>query len=101
MTTIEPIIASLGFGAGGTPGEYYYSQGMIRSQNGLVPGWKVTALIDDGTLTTLTIINWFGQQTVGTDFYVFGIDTNGKIYRSQNGTGTWSLYYTPLRTSYG
>jgi hypothetical protein len=74
---------------------------MTRSKDGIVPGWKITALIDDGSLTTLTLINWFGQQTVGSDFYVYGIDTAGRLYRSLNGSGTWSLLYTPARTSYG
>src|SRR5258706_8994064 len=75
---------------------------MTRSRNGMVPGWKTTAAIDNSTLASLTLMNWLTQSNgVGGSAYVYGIGTDGKIYQSLNGTGTWTLAYTPFNTVHG
>ena len=100
MLNIQPLTNFEGFGTG--PGEYFHSQGMIRSKNGIVPGWKVTAAIDDSSLAGLALMNWLTwSQGAAANPYVFGIQADGKIYRSQNGTGMWELAYTPFFTSHG
>ena len=61
MIQVQQIQDFNGFGSGGTPGEYFYSQGMSRSQFGITPNWSVTADADDSGLSNLALVNWFSQ----------------------------------------
>jgi len=89
-----------GFGSGDAFGEYFHSQGMARTLNGISPRWKTSNTANSDSLSGLALINWFTQETFG-NMYVFGIANDGKIYRSQYGYGTWELAHTPSESNQG
>jgi hypothetical protein len=91
MLKSEPINAFAGFGNGGRPGEYYFSQGMGKSRFGIMPQWQIVKLKDQTTLSGLGSPKWFAQR--GSDD--FCIDSNGLIYKSASGVGAWALDRTP------
>lgn len=61
MLKVEEIKNFKGFGSGGKPGEYFHSQGMAKSREGIRPGWAITSFVDEDTLSTLGLINWFTE----------------------------------------
>ena len=61
MIQVEPITQFDGFGTGLTQGEHFYSQGMSKSQFGIVPGWNIYGDQDEVSLTTLGLGNFFTQ----------------------------------------
>ncbi len=102
MIFIEPFKSFSGFGNGNYgSGEYVHSQGMNKSPNGIMPLWNVLSEIDSSTLSGLALLNWFAQATPLSSMYVFGVDANGIIYSSLNGTGTWQPLYSPAQTAKG
>ncbi len=101
MIKVEQIKSFSGFGSGGMPGEYFYSQGMNKSRFGLVPGWVIGEERSDTNLPTLNLGNFFTQGLVGGQSYVEMVDSNGSIYREQIGSGTYQLFYKPGETSSG
>jgi hypothetical protein len=112
MIQVEPIQNFNGFGSGrtlltsaqtqvGTPGEYFYSQGMTRSQFGIVPNWSIAKVKDNVDLTTLQLINFFTQGQFSSTNYVWAFDTQGNVYRSTAGLGDWTLHYKPSGSVHG
>jgi len=101
MLKVETFKNFNGFGTGGQPGEYFYSQGMNKSIHGIVPGWSISSDADSGGLSGLTKVNWFTQATPVSTMYVWAVADDGKIYRSQSGFGSWSLQQTPAETTFG
>ena len=99
----QPFGSFLGFGDGKAygQGEYYFSQGMRKSQNGIMPAWKVTSVVDNTTLTDLVLSNWFAQALIGSSQYTFHVDSNGNIFQNAAGIGSWALAYKPLVTTHG
>ncbi|MGE0126677.1 MAG: hypothetical protein AB7U82_01135 [Blastocatellales bacterium] len=96
MLKVETFKNFGGFGTGGQPGEYFYSQGMNKSQFGVVSGWKVAKVKDnaDSGMSSLSLINFFTQGNFGSTNYVYGFDASGNLYRSTLGLGNWSLERT-------
>ena len=98
---IQTIKDFEGFGSGGGRGEYYYSQGMKKSENGIKTGWK---LVDNGDsseddLPTLTdVIKTYVQGKYGSSKSMFGLDVDGNIYYSLSGITPFSLLYRPSIT---
>src|SRR2546423_11591235 len=84
-------------------GQYFYSQGMNKYQDSLIPGWLVASLIDDGSLSGLGLTKWFTQGTpiAGGNMYVFSVDDSGVIYKSLDGTGTPAAAHTSSKTTFG
>lgn len=101
MISVEPIQNLNGFGSGLTAGEYYYSQGMKRSQYGLTPFWKMAKQVDSASLSGLGIINWFSQGRVSDGDHVFGLDSNGKVYRAPTFSQSWAFLYKPFDAGSG
>lgn len=103
MLKLETFKANLGFGDGSKygAGEYYYSQGMRRSQHGLVPGWKVTEVVNNSTLTDLVLSTFYAQAYQGSSMYVYKVDNAGNIFQALNGTGSWALGYKPGVSTHG
>lgn len=99
MLKILPIKSFAGFGRGKSVGQYYYSEGLRRSDNGLVPGWSVQSLANSGTLTNLTLPKWFAQVTQGGEMRVFSVSDNGRIFKSVNGFGAPSEVRNPTASS--
>ncbi|SRR5579883_331901 len=101
MISVEPIQNFNGFGIGAQQGEYYYSQGMNRTQFGLTPNWlaidEVTAGSGGGQIVGLGLINWF-SATLNT---VFGHDANGIVYSAPTSNLAWANSYTPFHQSHG
>lgn len=104
MIQVVPIQNFNGFGNGkqlltsaqtqvGTPGEYFYSQGMSKSQFGIVPNWSIAKVKDNTDLSGMTLVNWFTQGKVSSN-YNFGFDSGGQIYKSTLGSGNWSSIRT-------
>lgn len=96
MLKIEPVIISEGFGDGSGygQGEYLFSSGMQKTQNGITPNWNVNAVVDNSTLTDLTApLRWITEASPGGTLATFGIDASGNIYE-WNGT-SWTLVYKP------
>lgn len=95
MIQIQPIQNFNGFGSGGMPGEYFYSQGMNKSRFGLVPGWTTGEQRSDSDLPTLGLGNFFSQGVLSGNSYVAMVDASGYIYREQIGFSSYSLFYRP------
>lgn len=94
MIKVQTIKNFAGFGSGGKPGEYYYSQGMRKTPFGIVPGWSATKVSDQTDLVTMVqAVRWFTQGKIGGTSYVAGLDSAGYIYRSQGGSSPWELFY--------
>jgi hypothetical protein len=104
MIQVLPIQNFNGFGNGkqlltvtqtqvGTPGEYFYSQGMSKSQFGIVPNWNIAKVKDNADLSGMTLVNWFTQGKVSAN-YDFAFDSGGQIYKSGLGLGNWSSIRT-------
>jgi hypothetical protein len=96
MINVDPIQAFDGFGTGAPTNpyaptkEYFYSQGMHRSQFGIVPGWNISADVDNSILTNLVNNNWFAQGNLGGTNYIYAFDSAGRLYRTQLGFTSWS-----------
>lgn len=106
MLKVQPFNNLIGFGNGERVGygEYEHSEGMRRTLHGLTPGWKANQVITDATLSGLTLINWFAQAQTNASSghaYVYSVADDGKIYRSLDGVGSWSLFHTPATTTFG
>lgn len=95
MINAEPIANFGGFGSGGSPSEYFYSQGMNKSRFGLVPGWNIAQGQTNSDLSTLGLINFFTQGLLNSVNNVVGVDENGYLYKSVGGTAPYSLFYKP------
>lgn len=95
MIQIQPIQNFNGFGSGGMPGEYFYSQGMTKSRFGLVPGWTTGEQRSDTDLPTLGLGNFFSQGVLSGNSYVVMVDASGYIYRNQIGFSSYALFYKP------
>jgi hypothetical protein len=71
---IETIKQFGGFGHGGKPDEYYYSQGMSKSRFGVSPGWKVelnaSHQVESAVLPALDLVRWFTQGKSASTTYV-------------------------------
>jgi hypothetical protein len=100
MIQVEPIINFNGFGKGAL-GEYFYSQGMNKSQFGLVPGWKIAEGQTDDDLDDLGLVNFFTQGRMDSASYVAMVDDAGSIYRSSAGTSPFALFYQPEEDTQG
>jgi hypothetical protein len=98
---VQEIRKFNGFGTGDAPGEYYYSQGMNRSQFGIMPGWSILADATSATVSMLGLVNWFTQGKVLGTSYVYAVDDSGDIYRTPVGSITWSFIYDPATDSQG
>lgn len=101
MIKVEQIKNFGGFGSGGLPGEYFHSQGMAKSREGIRPGRSITPLVDESTLTTLGLINWFTEGAPASSDYVFASDDTGDIYQSLGGSNTPTLLYRPGHATTG
>jgi hypothetical protein len=106
MLKVQSFNNLLGFGNGERfgYGEYEHSEGMRRSLHGLSPQWRANQAINDSTLSGLTLINCFAQAQTNASVghaYVYGVADDGKIYRSLDGVGAWSLFHTPATTTFG
>jgi hypothetical protein len=106
MFKVQSFNNLLGFGNGERfgYGEYEHSEGMRRSLHGLTPGWKVNEASNDSSLSGLGLVNCFAQAQTNAsagNTYVYSVDAAGKLYRSLNGTGTWTLFHTPGTTTFG
>lgn len=99
MIQIQPINKFNGFGEGKQVGEYFHSQGMMKSQNGIMPAWNITKRKDSTELSGLGLINAFAQGKDGSDLYAFAVDNSGDIFWKYI-TG-WLKLYTPGQTTYG
>ena len=101
MIRIQTIKSFLGFGDGIRKGEYYYSQGIGRSREGIKPSWGISKIIDSGTLGGLAVIKWFTQRKEADGkIYNFGVDKNGVIYKCEQLIGTWAAINSPV-SSFG
>jgi hypothetical protein len=101
MIQVEAIQNFNGFGSGDAQGEYFYSQGMNKSQFGIVPNWSIAKVKDNTDLSTLQLINFFTQGRFGVTDYVYAIDNQSRVYRSQLGLGNFSLQYQPSGSASG
>lgn len=92
-----------GFGDGSkySYGEYVHSQGMHKSLNGIMPLWNVLSETDSSSLSGLGLVPFFAQALQNGSIVVFAVDTNGVIYSSSNGTGTWQRVHNTAETSHG
>src|SRR5882724_3451809 len=101
MIQIEPIKNFNGFGSGavkltaantqaGAPGEYFYSQGMQRSQFGITAKLSIGIAATNATLGNLQTINWFSQGLFGANKYVYGFASDGRLYRASAGNIVWT-----------
>jgi hypothetical protein len=91
MLRQETIRKFRGFGDGNRIGEYFYSQGMNKSQFGIKPDWKIMASKDSASLAALTLITWFAQRAVTNgDIYNYGVGNTGKLFRVAQNTTTWA-----------
>lgn len=90
MLKSETIKNFNGFGSGGMPGEYLFSQGMSKSQFGITPKWTIGASADNSTLTNLTLTNWFTQGQFSSTSYVYGFASDGRLYRTPATGATWT-----------
>ena len=98
MISVEPIQNFNGFGTGSQDGEYFYSQGMCKTQFGLTPNWRAIDEVTAATLTGLGVINWFAANATT----VFGIDKTGLVYSANSAILSWANAYTPFGgTSHG
>ena len=95
MIKIETIQNFEGFGSGNNPGEYFHSQGMAKSHEGIRPGWGIASRVTSASLTTLGLLNWFTEGMPTSNNYVYGMDNSGDIFQSLNGTVTPTLLYRP------
>lgn len=96
MLKIEPSIISEGFGDGSGygQGEYLFSSGMKKSQNGLSPNWQVFSKVDNSTLPDLSFpLQWMAQAAPGGVSATFGIDGSGHIYKWDG--SNWTEFYKP------
>lgn len=114
MIQIEPIQSFNGFGNGkllttvsqtqvGNPGEYFYSQGMMRSLLGISTIGSVAKRADTTDLPTLGLVNFFTKGKISGDpfLYVNAIDSSGNIYSSQEGVLNYNLLYRSQNVSRG
>jgi hypothetical protein len=99
MIQVEPIINFGGFGTGQQAGEYFHSQGMMRSENGIKPAWSIASRKDSSEIAALGLINAFAQGKDGSTLYPFAVDASGDIFLKYV-TG-WLKLYTPGQTTYG
>src|ERR1019366_1055644 len=97
MISVEPIQNFNGFGTGSQDGEYFYSQGMCKTQFGLTPNWRAIDEVTAATLTGLGVINWFAANATT----VFGIDTNGIVYSANPVSLNWANAYAPFASPHG
>lgn len=84
-----------GFGQLGKTSEYFYSQNMKQSLNGISTGWKLSRISDndDDGLSEMQKIIWFTKGLYDTYDYLLGIDENGRIYGSKNGFMPFEIIY--------
>src|SRR3712207_4640100 len=99
MLQIEPISNFGGFGTGQQAGEYFHSQGMMRSENGIKPAWNIASRKDSSEIAALGLINAFAQGKDGSALYPFGVDANGDIFWKPS--AGWLKLYTPGQTTFG
>jgi len=92
MITVEPIKINSGFGNGETSNECFYSQGITKSDNGIITGLSSIKIKDNVDLPTLSLIQWMTQGIYDNVMQVYGIDYGGNIYRAPLGTN-WALLY--------
>jgi hypothetical protein len=97
MISVEPIQNFNGFGIGAQQGEYFYSQGMCKTQFGLTPNWVVIDEVTAATLSGLDIVNWFASNASN----VFGLDRSGNVYSANQNSLNWAKAYTPFASSQG
>src|ERR1041384_7123571 len=96
MIQIEPIQAIDGFGVGTWPGinsnskEYFYSQGIGRTQFGVSPKWSISKSTDSGTLTNMVLGNWFSQGQFGANKYVYSFHADGRLNRAALGSASYT-----------
>lgn len=104
MIQVVPIQNFNGFGNGkqlttsaqtqvGVPGEYFYSQGMTKSQFGVVPNWSIAKEKDNSDLTGMTLVNWFAQGKVSTNKN-FAFDSGGQLFSVSLGGTSWASIRT-------
>ncbi len=96
MIKVETIKKFDGFGEGERPGEYFYSQNMKKSQFGISNLWTMNKNISTTEVSALTsIVTSFAQAVIGTDDYMFGLDSSGYANpsKSQYGWLTYSFDY--------
>ncbi len=98
MLKLETIKNFEGFGNGNRPDEYFYSQGMAKTRNGLSASWKILPSQDSDTLTNLDVMYWMSEGIVGGTKYVYGIDYNGRIWRKTS-SGSWATTPEHLNAS--
>lgn len=101
MIQVQQIQDFNGFGSGGMPGEYFYSQGITKSREGIRPGWTAASMVTNTSLSMLGLLNWFTEGQPASNNYVFGMDDSGDIYQSLSGTTTPTLLYRPGHGSVG
>ncbi len=101
MLKQETIRNFLGFGDGKRTGEYYYSQGMQRSQFGIKPNWKMSQSISSATLAELTLLTFFAQRTESGTVYNFGLGNTGKLFKVTQNLNTWAEVAGITTTGYG
>jgi len=96
MIQVEQLQAFNGFGTGVpsnvygiATGEYFYSQGLQRTQFGVAPKFSISEEVNDSTLSNLQLVNWFAQGPF-TNPYVYGFASDGRLYRAQVPAGSWS-----------
>jgi hypothetical protein len=97
-----PFFNSAGFGNGAQyqNGEYLFSSGMTKSQNGLLPFWVVGSDADSSGLTDLSSpLNFITQATGANLTGVYGTDNSGNIFQKIN--GVWTLVYKPFINTSG
>src|SRR5579864_4227488 len=98
MIQVEQLQAFNGFGTGVpsnvygiATGEYFYSQGLQRTQFGVAPKFSISEEVNDSTLSNLQLVNWFAQGPF-TNPYVYGFASDGRLYRAQVPAGSWSQH---------
>jgi hypothetical protein len=97
MISVEPIQNFNGFGTGAQQGEYFYSQGMCKTQFGLTPNWHSRDQITSASLSGLNVVNWFGSNASS----VFGFDSGGVVNSADSTNLNWAKAYTPFTSSHG
>ena len=98
---IQTIQNFLGFGDGLKRGEYYYSQGMGCSREGIKPNWVMIKSIDNGTLAELQLIKWFDQRKEAGSIYIYAVAYDGKIFKVEWPGNDWTLARTPTTNNDG
>lgn len=98
MLTIETINSFLGFSDGNKIGEYFYSQGMGHSKNGIKPLWQIEESVNSVDDLTFSKINHFTECSTisggSLTSTIYAIDQNGRIYQLAKGGTAWGYAHT-------